>query len=166
MINDKEKVVQKTKKNKDEVINGDIDELVIRMIKKYTETPQFEMHKDSEFKELVRIILESYPENVTSFEINYDTFVHSICVYLESIILGEDKNITEGLNILQKLLELARESDILDFNMHQTKLIELGIINTIFKLFTKGSLEVMNMCIKLLIELMRNRNVLAQEKII
>ena len=87
--------------------------------------------------------------------------MHSICIYLESISKGEDKNITEGLSILQKLLELARETDAADFGRHQTKLIELGIINTIFRLFSKGTLKVQNECIKLLIELMRNRNRLA-----
>ena len=118
ILRDKEKIYLRDKTKKDKVIDGMTDELVIKMIKEYTDTDQYQEHRDSEFKELVRIILESDSEDISTFNIDYDTFVHSICVYLESISKGDDKNITEGLNILQKLLELARESDILDFNMH------------------------------------------------
>ena len=147
-----------------------VDFIVKDMIKKYSKTKQFRSHCAEEFRELVEMIISCEDQNKEyddSFSIEFDVFVQSISIYLRMIDHQEEKDVIEGLHILQKLLEYTRESDQeSNFKKNQSKLVELGIIQTIFRLFEKGSLKAMSHCVELLIEIMRSRNKIAQEAII
>lgn len=140
-----------------------VDDVVKDMIKRYSSTCQFRQNCNTEFNELVDIILkDNKEENKGNFRIDYESFVQSISIYLSIMDKNTDeKNVIEGLRVLQKLLEQTRGKQNKNdeaFKGNESQLVKFGIIETIFKLFEKGSVRIQNECIVLLIELMRSRN--------
>lgn len=163
-----EAALLKKMKSEEERREENVDEVVKDMIKRYSKTVQFHKNFNSEFNELVEMILEKNKDEETDFIIEYESFVQSISIYLGIMNKASDeKNVIEGLRVLQKLLEHTRNAEENQtFDQKETKLVKLGIIDTIFKLFEKGSVNIQNECVILLIELMKSRNKITKEVII
>lgn len=137
----------------DEAELSKVEDITKNMIKRFKDSELFEHYCEEELKDLVNMILGTGAAKLEGKKLNFSIFVQSLTIYLNELSPKDVNCITEGLNILKKLLEFTRESET-NNNDNLEKLMEVDIVKTLFKLFESGSLNIMDHCIQLLVELL------------
>lgn len=111
-----------------------VEDITKNSIKRFRESEIFDKYCEEEVRDLVNMILEARGLKVEGEKLTFDTFVHSLTVYLNSLGAKDAKSIKEGLEILKKLLEFTRASET-NSKENLKKLMEVDIVQTLFTLF-------------------------------
>ena len=122
------------------------DEITKSVLKNFRESEQFESLCDLEINGLIEMVIGNKNNLADGKKLTFSTFIHSLSIYLNDLPPTDTRDIVEGIEILKKILRFSRESNK-PVKESLERLMQTNIIETIFVLFEKGSLETMDSCI-------------------
>ena len=122
------------------------DEITKSVLKNFRESEQFESLCDLEINGLIEMVIGNKNNLADGKKLTFSTFIHSLSIYLNDLPPTDTRDIVEGIEILKKILRFSRESNK-PIKESLERLMQTNIIETIFVLFEKGSLETMDSCI-------------------